>query len=327
MRSFPKSSIRFATLAALGSLAAASPAVISTTSLGSNVVDSLFSGVGAIRNAGNGLQGSGVAVGPRSILTVRHTQTSLTSTFRQTIGNVTTSYGIASMTNAPSYSYMEGGVAKSTPVDLVLLTLTSDLPTGTWYDVANAVGPDRFTMAGYGRTGVVNGAGDGYTVDATSAGKRRTGVNDVDFGTTVQAAGSTGGAITAGGPNLFSFLDEAGDGALGDRDSGGGWFQNNDLFAISAATFNFSADDDDSSTPAKYADYGFGSANTAGYTFFDGTFRPAGSAYFASSAIDLTDPQIQSFLIANGVTPVPEPASLAALGLGALAALRRRKRR
>ena len=306
-----RSFCRLATLLASALAVVSAHAIVATSSSSTPLgADTLYTGVGKLLYDTGSLAGSGVAVETRKVLTVGHIGVSTTSTYVDGNG---VSHAITGVTAAPKYTFSGG----STTTDLVLLTLGSDLTGVSLYNVANAASASGITMVGYGQTGMVNGVGNGYAVGGAT-GVRRAGDNAIDFSVLIASNG------VAGGPNLVSFLDAPGEAALADKDSGGGWFQNGNLVGINTAILNLSDDDGALNSP-RYANYGFGSANTAGYTF-NGTFRPAGSAYFASSALDLTDPQIQRFLVANGVSPVPEPASFAALGVGALLLLRRRRR-
>ncbi len=185
-------------------------------------------------------------------------------------------------------------------VDLRLVTVDETLPT--WYAVANSVARgSTVTMVGMGGTGVVNAAGTGYAV--SGGGERHAGAN------TVSSKETTSGV----GPTLRAMLDSAGEASLAPGDSGGGWFVNGQLVGISAFTFT---------KKTSRPDYGW-----------------AKPSYFGSGAVDLTngalngwlDDQVEDDLVnvsqSSSLQAVPEPAGLAALGLGVAGILRRRKNR
>jgi hypothetical protein len=71
-----------------------------------------------------------------------------------------------------------------------------------------------------------------------------------------------------------------------------------------------------------------GPTNLVGFSFIS-TFGATGLGWFASDSTSISGPTSGTAVQTIGrlVTPVPEPASLAALGLGAVALLRRRARR
>lgn len=100
-----------------------------------------------------------------------------------------------------------------------------------------------------------------------------------------------------GGPGLTSFLRGPGSAIVSNGDSGGGWFQNGSLVGISDALLS-----------------------TTGQPTYK--FAVGGTAYSASYAINLTSPEARSFI----TQAVPEPATVAALGLAAVTCLRRRKK-
>jgi len=275
-------------------LAASSQAIVCTTSTTSpGAADATWSYVGQMNGA------SAVAIGRRTVLTARHVGA---GTFSLNGSN----YDVLNSVVMPDIEnpYTHG----NSQVDLILVNLKSDLPG--WYDVADskAIG-ETVTMVGYGRSGVVNAAGNGYNV-SVSSGTRRAGNNTLD----------DAGFLQGLGPAMVSVLKNAGDAVVADKDSGGGWFSGGKLVGLTSFIFNGT----DVGAGGAYPNYGFGSANTAGYTNATyGINLAPGEAYFGSGAIDLTDSRIRSFIHTNAV---PEPSTYAAVALGLFALVRRKKR-
>lgn len=228
---------------------------------------------------------SAVAIGPHTILTAAHVGAG------DFLLNGST-YQVASTATAPKV----GGSA----VDLRIVQ-TSDLLPG-WYELGTKVASkNTVTMVGFGSDAVVNADGTGYS--GREFGLRHSGENTITKKTTVKGRG----------PVLLSLLDDAGEAVVAGGDSGGGWFMGDKLVGIT--DFNYSNDPD-------RPDFGW-----------------EGKSYFGSGAIDLTNKNIAKWVgaqIALGnqlggdtrnfpAQAVPEPGTWAALGLGALALLRRRK--
>ena len=153
---------------------------------------------------------------------------------------------------------------------------------------------DTVTMVGYGWSGNVNGAGTGYDVNI-SPGTRRKADGVYEFTDYIYDQPSN----YLAGWSLIAPLRHNGQAVLAGGDSGGGWFRNGYLVG----------------TNAFIGTYGNGQ---------DWTFSTSQTDFFCSGAISLSD-NVQ-FLRNNGVSFVPEPASMATLGLGALALMRRRKK-
>lgn len=211
---------------------------------------------------------SGVAIGARSVITAKH------------VGGMTFDVGgsvftAVSRVNHPTW-------------DLSVLTFGTDLPGFYSLGSSSPLG-SAVTMVGYGQTGVLNTAGNGYTITG-GGGVRRAGGNTIhgkQF-------------VTDFGPSLLSFLVGNGDAVLVAGDSGGGFFMGNQLVGVNSFIFT---------TNETLPSYGFASQN-------------GGTPYFGSGAIDLTDPGVRAWVN----SAVPEPGTMVALAVG-LAALARRRRR
>lgn len=284
-------------------------AIVSTTSLTDpGAADTLYSFVGQMNGS------SAVAIGPNKVLTAWHVGG---GSF--VLNGTTYNYG----GTTAAFNYVDPtDPAHLAHVDLRIVTVQGTLPG--WYDIANGstIGQE-LTMVGLGKSGVVSGDQRAYAVNfGETPGTRRKGDNTLDEkGVLYNSSATTNDGY---GPYMLGYLKAAGDAVLAGNDSGGGWFSNGRLIGISSFTFNLTQPN--ATTSPAYRNYGFGSANTGGYTG-DGFSLAPGEAYFGSGAIDLTDPQIQTWLRTQGVNPVPEPASMISLGIGAAALLRRRKRK
>ncbi|RYG26308.1 serine protease [bacterium] len=246
--------------------------VSSASTRNAGLADQMYAWVGRMSGA------SAVAIGPRTVLTASHVAA----------GSFVldgTSYGMTSTAVAPKI--------KGSKVDLRVVQLASDLPG--WYALGTLAKTNAtVTMVGYGATGVLNAAGNGYVL--TSGGTRRSGTNQVTKHTTYKGFG----------PTITSMLNRAGESVLAGGDSGGGWFVDGKLVGISAFTLTKNT---------RKASYGW-----------------AKSAYFGSGAIDLTNKSVAAWVNAQipatrgTVQAVPEPASVATLLVGAVALLRKRRR-
>lgn len=328
--------LRLGALAAVLAAAASSFAVIATFT-DSTPEDAAYAYVGKFNGKYSvngqtvvGLLGGGVVVGPHQILTARHVVNGGNFNDPDTtfvLNGVT--YHPTAVATPPNYTLPGGGTTK---VDIALITVAETFTDHYLVTGATSVG-STVTMVGFGQGGGVSTsastAGSGSTASspagtfyaATGSGARRKGDNTLD-----DVNLPLGGDI---GPSLTSYLDAAGEATLGDRDSGGGWFQNGRLIGISS----FVSNDTQPVLGAlpKYRAFGFVSANVSGYDSSEtpGYTGPAysigaGESYFSSGAVDLTNPEVNKWLRGQGV--VPEPASVIALGLGAAALLRRRKK-
>ncbi|GJQ54125.1 MAG: hypothetical protein HKUEN07_06940 [Rhodocyclaceae bacterium] len=174
--------------------------------------------------------------------------------------------------------------------DIAILNFAQDLPG--WYEVGTEAPIDsNLTIVGWGHTGVLNAQGNGYD-HLTSLGVRRAGQNELHFKSTLQGYG----------PYLGTWLIENGDAIGAGGDSGGAFFIGNRLVGVTSFV---------GSTNSSLPNYGFASQN-------------GGVPYMLTGAIDLTVPEIQTWVHANAV-PEPGTASIL-LGLGVLARLRRKRR-
>lgn len=213
--------------------------------------------------------GSGTAIMQRAVLTAKH------------VG------GMSYHLNGVTYNAVQR--IDHPTVDISILNFGVDLPG--WHTLGNTANPgDTITMVGYGSTGVLNGAGNGYDITG-GGGTRRKGTNLFDFRANVANFG----------PSIISFLVDNGDAALAGGDSGGAFFVNNTIVGVNSFIFN--------QRSGVLPNYGFASQN-------------GGTAYFGSGAIDLTVPDINTWVRNNAV---PEPASVAVIGLGLAALLRPRR--
>lgn len=225
-------------------------------------------------------------------------------------------------------------ISKKT-VDLRIVHTKEALPG--WYEIGTSVKTGMaFTMVGFGGAGVVNALGNGYTI---------TGSEGQTYGTNVITSKAT---VAGFGPVLRSDLKKAGQAALVSGDSGGGWFVGSALVGISDFTYTKTS----GTLPYSFTKKGnFGSAavdltnsgvrtwiTTRLKSFIPDAFDPnvdedldgdaPGALEIETPDPDLDldlDPDLDSFEIAPAQA-VPEPGTYAALGLGALALIRRRRK-
>lgn len=270
----------------VGLLFVAAPAafaIVASPVGGVTPIDTTFNWVGQCNGA------SCIAIGARTVITARHVGSNGTVTIN-------------------GVNYQELNHATSADYDITVINLTTSLPG--FYNLANSISVgSTVTMVGYGGSGVVNAANNGYDITSGPGNIRRSGTNTFDFAQDVDLEG----------PSLLSFLGAAPDAAVVAGDSGGGWFVGNQVVGMSLFTFNLAQDD----VNTIYPDYGFANANTNGYNIGGNSGAP-GTAYFGSGALDLTNAGVRSFISAN---MVPEPASMLIIfgGIAGLAAKRRRK--
>ena len=301
--------------------------------------DLLHTGVGQVGSA------SCVAIGPYALLTSAHVLAGGQGAGGSVKVNGVT-YNITSTVAAPLY---DTGVKNTSTgkdymsfTDLTLIFVEKDKGTLPYYNIGTSTSTSAITMVGYGSTGFSASPADlQYNPIDTPAGTRRAADNPnlaKDFYYVDPSSITKPDDKTGGGPLLTSDLHARGQALLGVNDSGGGFFQGNTLVGINSFVYNNTPT---SATTAKYGGDGFGLHYGDSYTLSDyfpkykntpqdytlhGATVPGGigDAYIGSAAIDLTDPQLRSFLAQ--ANPVPEPSALAALGLGAVAVLRRRRK-
>lgn len=195
-----------------------------------------------------------------------------------------------------SFSVVANSAVSDANSDLTLFRIdvgSTILPYAT-IDVSAMHAGDTVTMVGYGLSGSLNGSGTGYDVNV-AGGVRRKANATYEFTDYIYDPGSN----YLAGYSLIAPLRQNGQAALAGGDSGGGWFRNGYLVG----------------TNAFIGTYGNGQ---------DFVFSNSSTDFFCSGAISLSDNVL--FLRNNGVAMVPEPASMAILGLGIVPLLRRRKR-
>lgn len=148
--------------------------------------------------------------------------------------------------------------------DIAILEFDQNLPT--WHRVAkSSQAGATVTMVGYGGTGWVNEAGNGYTIDPIRTSTRRKANSTLDF---------KWRDPNYNVPHLMSFLVEDGCAVAVGGDSGGGFFVNGELVGVISAFF---------STNQNRPIYGFASQN-------------GGVPYFGTAAVDLTAPEVAEWL-------------------------------
>lgn len=198
-----------------------------------------------------------------------------------------------------TFSVVAGSVQNHPTDDLTLFRIDTGATTLTNYaqiNVNKVAANTAITMVGFGASGVLNGLGNGYDI-TISAGTRR------------KANGIVEGSILVDEPGLrlksiYSPLRSNGQGALVGGDSGGGWFLQDGSARPQLVGIN-----------SWIGTFGTFSSNFA--------FSNHPTNFFASGAADLSE--YNGWLVQNGASVVPEPASLVAIGCG-LSLLARRRR-
>lgn len=251
--------------------------------------DTTFTFVGRFGGA------TAVAIGQHHILAANHAGSAGSISFGSDGGGT-------------SYLVDQGSAFRIGTTDLVVYRTIDALPT--WaplvdapltfqYSLADASGggitlsntggtPVPLVMVGYGSTGVLNGAGTGYTITGGGGTRRAANGRSDGFGN-ITFLGSQSAFLS-------SFLLQNGDGILVSGDSGGGFFVfRNNQWQLA----------------------GLNAGATAGSELL---FPSNNTLNALSIATDIFTYRSQI------VAAVPEPGTMAALGLGALALMRRRKR-
>jgi len=254
-----------------------------------NSSDSTFVWVGQVNGA------SGVVIDPHWVLTAQHVggnQITLDGT----------TYTADATYDAPSY-------------DLHLMHFASAF--GGYYPLysGNPLGQTA-TLVGFGDSGSLRADGMGYN-DLGGAGTRRTATNTIGLQQSVAYGAWNTPCILAdldapvgngfGAPYNRDWFGDGGptsnEGGLMAGDSGGAWMIDDGGTWKVAGISNYIVDDPAYSSSDPNPLYAFGISG--------------------SSAADLTDPGVRGWI----TTTVPEPTSLAAIGLGMFAFLGKRRRR
>jgi hypothetical protein len=223
---------------------------------------------------------SGVLVGSDLVLTAKHLGVSNGSIF--------------SLPGGSSFGIVAGSVINHPTDDLTLFRINGTTSSFANVDLSTVNAGTSVTMVGFGGSGTLNSAGNGYDINI-GAGVRRKGTAIVEGSVFVTDNG------TNLGWSLVAPLRSNGQAALVGGDSGGGWFRgsSNNLVGINSWIGSFGAG----------VDYRFSNSNTD---------------FFASGGIELS--RYSTWLTTNGVSAVPEPASCLVLTLGALVMLRKKKK-
>ena len=260
-------------------------------------VETTFNRIGLIGTA-NAWSGSGTIISPNHVLTAKH----VGGTWFHSRNNGQTNSG----------SFQSVGRINHTVADLAILEFAPNTFNTWWRPVyANQLGTVP-TMAGFGLTANLRANGTGYNSAGGSGIRRRT-VNTADVRFSVNlgagitnsisllydldgAPGAPGDRNTYGSGNPV-----AGEGGILSGDSGGAWLVPNGSSWNIIAVNSFIFDAGGAGGPINnFLDWGDG-----------------------GGAVDLF--QYENWIETNA--PVPEPASMIALGLGVAALAARRRRR
>ncbi|RYG30154.1 PEP-CTERM sorting domain-containing protein [bacterium] len=249
--------------------------------------DTTYTSVGQVGGA------SGVAIDTRWVLTAQHVN-----------GSVFSLPGFGAFNVVEN---IEPEIVNGVRPDLRLLRVDRDLPSFTRIDTrVPTLG--SVDIVGFGESGS-EFAGGGYSIPGGTAGTRRRasnrieGLADISFNENPAVP-----SWTTMYYQLSSRTDPTrveNEGGLAGGDSGGGFFYNFGDGARLVAT-NSAIGADEGMSEYAYGGYGFG-------TYLG---SPESLAFLQRYVPQAIAPQ----------SPVPEPATLAVLGVGALAMLRRRRR-
>jgi secreted trypsin-like serine protease len=260
-----------------------------------------FQSVGYVSNVATGAFGSGTLIGSNWVLTAWHVVEGAAgpaNNWRFGVNGVEYTASNVFLRTPPLQGFAN---VVNAGQDLALIQLDTNVTGVTPSQLFNGTFTlgTQGAMVGYG----LNGPGTGTTGTRGIDGQRRAATNLIEFYATLGPSGISGGttptrtvisdfdAPTGFGPNQFgTAAPEALEGNVDSGDSGGGLF------------FNVG-----------------GSWQLAGVTSFKG----GDGGYGSVSGWNLIQPEIAWI---NSITAIPEPTTMAVLALGAVAALRRKRK-
>lgn len=260
-----------------------------------------FQSVGYVNNVVSGTYGSGTLIGSNWVLTAWHVVEGVSgpaSNWRFGVNGVEYTASNVFLRTAPLQGF---GNVVNAGQDLALIQLNTNVTGVTPAELFNGTFTlgTQGAMVGYG----LNGPGTGTTGTRGIDGQRRAATNRLEFYASLSTSGISGSTSPTrtvisdfDGPAGFNFnqfgtdAPEALEGNVDSGDSGGGLF------------FNVG-----------------GSWQLAGVTSFKG----GDGGYSSVSGFNLIQPEIAWI---NSITAIPEPTTMAVLALGAVAALRRKRK-
>lgn len=260
---------------ALMFLSAVTFAVAPGSATDTNTLD--FSCVGSFGGA------SAVLVGPDLVLSARHVS-----------GSEVTFPGLG------TFPVVSGAMFAHPTDDLRLFRINTGSTVLNNYAQINidpVAAGTSVTMVGFGGSGVLNSAGNGYAL-TIPAGTRR------------KASAIVEGTVFVDEPGLrlssiYAPLRASGQGALVGGDSGGGWFLQGSFARPQLVGIN-----------SWIGTFGAGVGNWQ--------FSSDPNNFFASGAADLS--AYRTWLSGNGVSVVPEPSAVLAVSFGITALSRKRRK-